>query len=308
MSNVVFLTTLVNFQVKGQSILRCGGRGTRILRRSFVFISGAPGLFNGNVDIALFPSRYSLFGQDDPSSALFNVARTLSQRSHSQNAWEENRKGKYKTVENGWAEENDLDEKDDFNGEFKKCEHFSERDARDQIIKQAITMSLCKKNIVSEERPHIDHLSDASFVPVVGIDQTSFVVALYDSEYDYLLLSSNSEEIFDHTTLQLSPKAIIHLWMIIHHNQFCCKPPQSLLKHFKGTCRLQEQVGGAHRLEEAKRNAYWTYMKRRDQGKDKRLDRSISDLRDLVIQVNAFNLQVEKIRTYQKTGKFLFIF
>ena len=129
-------------------------------------------------------------------------------------------------------------------------------------------MSLCKRNLIQsrlEKGIAIDYLSDASFVPVLGIDQTSFVVALYDSEYDYLLLMPNSEEILDHSTWQLSFKAIIHLWMIIHHNQFCRKPPPDFLNQFKGTCGLQKQVGGAHILEEALRNSYWTYMPR-DQG------------------------------------------
>ena len=263
------------------------GRGTRFLQRSFVFISEAPGLFKGNVDIALFPSPNSLCGQDDTSSSVVSIALS---------AWKE--KNNNLTLEKDWAEENGLDEEDALAGEFKEGERFTERvKARDQIIKQAIIMSLCKENIVKyhlEERPYIDSLSDASFVPVLGIDKTSFMVALYDSEYDYLLLTTNSEEILDHPTWQLSPQAIIHLWMIIHHNQFCCKPPHSFLKYFKGTCRLQEQVGGAHSLEHARRNSYWTYMRRRDlderRNTTERLSMDISE-RDTVlfVKIDAFN-------------------
>ena len=136
---------------------------------------------------------------------------------------------------------------------------------RGKIIKQAITMSLCKRNII-QSRLHqgldIDYLSDASFIPVIGIeDQRSFVVALYDSEYDYLLLTPCSEKIVDHSTRRLSFSAIFKLWMIIHHNQFCCKPPPKTIDRLKGTCGLQKQVGG-DALEEAQRSSYWTYSPR----------------------------------------------
>ena len=219
-------------------------------------ISGANGLFSGNVDIALFPSHNSVIYQDDASSTVVSLASK--------------RKDTNLKLEKNWAEDNESDEEGALTSECEEDEHFSERNKlRQQIIKQAITMSLCKRNIVQyhlEKGLDIDYmyLSDASFVPVLGIDKTSFVVALYDSEYDYLLLTPNCVEILDHSTWQLSPKAIIHLWMIIHHNQFCGKPPPRLLDQFKGTCGLEEQVGGAHRLEEALRNSYWTYMPRRD--------------------------------------------
>ena len=246
-----------------------GEGGLGFYKDLLFFISGANGLFSGNVDIALFPSHNSVICQDDASSSVISLAwKRKANYLKLEKNWADDSGSDEE--EKNWAEDSGSDEEGALNGECKEDGCFSERNKlRQQIIKQAITMSLCKRNIVQyhlEKGLDIDYmyLSDASFVPVLGIDKTSFAVALYDSEYDFLLLTPNSEEILDHSTWQLSPKAIIHLWMIIHHNQFCGKPLPRFLDQFKGTCGLEEQVGGAHRLEEAVRNSYWTYMPRRD--------------------------------------------
>ena len=244
----------------------------KFLQRSFVFISGTDRLFRGNVDIALFPSSDPFFSQNDVASSVVGLA------------WE--RDVDCLKLEKNCAKDNGLDEEGTLPGEWPFSEH---NEPRLQIIKQAITMSLCKRNIIQsrlQKGLDIDYLSDASFIPVSGIDKRSFVVALYDSEYDYLLLTPQSKNIVDHSTRRLSFSAIIDLWMIIHHNQFCCKPPPGVIDVLKGTCGLQDQVGGSDALEEAQRSCYWTYFSRDLGGprrqKTKELFRSGSECPEVV--------------------------
>ena len=103
---------------------------------------------------------------------------------------------------------NGSDEEGALTGECKKQGPLSEHsEPRQQIRKHSITRSLCKRNMIIQShwrKKVIDHLLDKSFVPVVGVDQTSFMVALYDSEYDYLLLTPKFEKNMDHSTWQLS--------------------------------------------------------------------------------------------------------
>ena len=210
------------------------------------------------MDVALFPEDVPLFGQkeiilgqNDLSSAVVGLV------------WNEDKNHPNRlTLKPNWAEENGLDEEEVLPGEFKRLPGVIDKEKhQSQIIKEAISMSIVKQNIIKkrhEAGKSTDHLSGASFVPMLGIDKGQYVVAVYDSKYDYLLVSHDSMPIYDNITKGISIFALIDLWMLIHHNLFCAEPDPMITNGLKGTCNLKGCLG--HRFQAVAESSFWIYM------------------------------------------------
>ena len=113
------------------------------------------------------------------------------------------------------------------------------KNARLQIYKQSISMSLCKRNRLLQ-KANIGE-SDVSITPVCGFNGRSYTVAIYDAEDDFLLKMAGNLEMFDDVYLKSS--AILDIWLLIHHHLFCSKPPQSVQKRLQDSCGLKHLLG-----------------------------------------------------------------
>ncbi|XP_052097951.1 uncharacterized protein LOC127732817 [Mytilus californianus] len=124
----------------------------------------------------------------------------------------------------------------------------------DQVLKQAISVSLCKHRKIKNKNLTKNNISA---VPVCLITKETYFVAVYDASYDYLMRTNKALKLFEGNNLRFD--AVLDLWLLIHHNVFCTTPHQKLLKEFKGTCDLVPQLG-RDRFEKIIQSSRWLYM------------------------------------------------
>ncbi|CAG2224931.1 unnamed protein product [Mytilus edulis] len=192
---------------------------------------GSHDLFYGNADLVLFPSDKKL------SQDAMDVMETSSIITTPKYSFEE----------------------DDIDGD-----KFAERDLSDimsdettkydQVLMQAISVSLCKHKQIKNKKLTKNNISA---VPICQITKDTYCVALYDARYDYLMRTNKPLNLFDGNSLRFD--AVLDLWLLIHHNLFCSTPHQKILKKIKGTCDLIPQLG-RDRFEKIVQNSRFLYM------------------------------------------------
>ncbi|XP_052097950.1 uncharacterized protein LOC127732816 [Mytilus californianus] len=153
-------------------------------------------------------------------------------------------------------------EEDDINGhEFAKKDipEVMPEEAKkfDQVLKQAISVSLCKHRKIKNKNLTKNNISA---VPVCLITKETYFVAVYDASYDYLMRTNKTLKLFEGNNLRFD--AVLDLWLLIHHNLFCTTPHQKVLRQFKGTCDLIPQFG-RDRFEKIIQSSRWLYMPER---------------------------------------------
>ncbi|XP_063436001.1 uncharacterized protein LOC134716913, partial [Mytilus trossulus] len=169
-------------------------------------------LFYGNADIILFPSDKSL------SQDVMNVMETSSIITTPKYSFEKE------------FEEDDIDG-DEFAEKDLSDVTLDEATKYDQVLMQAISVSLCKHKQLKNKKLIKNNISA---VPTCQITKDTYCVALYDAQYDYLMRTNKPLNLFDGNSLQFD--AVLDLWLLIHHNLFCSTPHQKVLRELKGTC------------------------------------------------------------------------
>lgn len=187
---------------------------------------GSPYLFYGFADIVLFPTNKDLFmDADNSSSAVFTLKKKA------------NEDYGHRTVEKACNDEDDI-----LTGECKLHDHDL---SSEQICKQAISTSICKYAKMREHASKHLSMSELPMVPVCAITKNSFEIAMYDTENDFLLKSSEDLDLFEpfDDLFRLRFSAIIYLWLYINHSIFLSKPHPSTVEVLRGTCNLIPQLG-----------------------------------------------------------------